>query len=105
MLTLLSDPGVLKSLGVTAPLWSFAVCVCGTDYLLKNQTEPPLRLPIALPSYHLHGADDNILPASQALLAKFDRPHLATHPWGHAVPLALAMSHGHIIEGLQAFVK
>eukprot|EP00966_Prymnesium_polylepis_P243108 5622014-Prymnesium_polylepis.1 len=78
VITMLSDAGVLKALGVETPLWKSVVCVCGTGYLITKQTQLPVVEPaaVALPSFHLHGATDNILPESKALLTLFERPHV-----------------------------
>merc|ERR1712185_458365 len=54
ILTVLSDPGVLKSLGVEKQFWSFVVCVCGSEVLVPMQTAPQVQAPIELPSFHMH---------------------------------------------------
>ncbi|KAL1524979.1 hypothetical protein AB1Y20_019855 [Prymnesium parvum] len=97
IIAILSDPGVLRSLGVDAPLWRFVVCACGTHQLIGKQTDPAVKVPLAIPSLHIHGEADPILEEARALCDMFDRPHLLTHPWGHAVPLGLSMD--------QAFVQ
>ena len=105
ILTILSDPQVLKARGIETPLWRFAICVCGTDYLVEQQKEPAVQLPIALPSFHMHGETDHILPQSKTLLAKFDRPQVVIHPWGHAVPMALCTTHSHLVAPMIEFAK
>lgn len=103
VLALLCDAGVLRSVGVDAPLWRFAICVCGVPP--RPMQEIAVEQPICLPSYHVHGAADAFRPQSEELLARFERPQLLTHPWGHAVPVALATTHEHLIQPLLDFVR
>ena len=105
ILAILSDPGVLKARGIDTPLWRFAICVCGSYYLVEKQKEPAVQLPIALPSFHMLGETDDTLPKSKTLLARFDRPHVVMHPWGHSVPMALFTTHTHLVAPLIEFVK
>ena len=104
VVTLLSDPAVLASLGHEGGLlWSFALLACGTDRLLS--LEPALTTPIAMPSLHIHGAKDPILADAQRLLKAWDRPRLLVHPYEHALPMKLAFEHADLLEKVTAFVK
>tara|TARA_B110001452_G_C15102852_1_gene384508 strand:- start:89 stop:712 length:624 start_codon:yes stop_codon:yes gene_type:complete len=104
VVTLLSDPAVLKSLGHEGgPLWRFALLACGTDRLLSM--EPALTTPIAMPSLHIHGAKDPILADAQRLLKAWDRPKLLVHPYEHALPMQLAFAHAELLEKVTDFVK
>lgn len=104
IVAMLSDPGILESLSVHTPLWKFAICVCGSTSLLELPASPAVTPPIHVPSIHLLGEMDVLLPESKKLLAMFDRPTVLTHPWGHAVPLELS-SYSNIAHTVRQFIS
>lgn len=104
IVTLLSDPTILASLGVE-PLWTFVILGCGNPQLALQQAEPALQLPLTIPSLHIHGAVDSLLPQSRALAQLYAQPHVLEHPFGHALPMSLCgPEHAALLRTVAAFV-
>ena len=97
-LTILSDARVWKEMGLQAAPWRFVVLACGVDYLVREHTG--VVVSCTVPSLHLLGDADPFLMESELLLGRFnDRVGVALrHPFGHALPLELAIRHPEHLE-------
>ena len=109
--SLLCEPAVQRTLGLTAPPFRFALLVCGADYdtafgagvaqefmgAYSAQENASRSSLLQLPSLHFMGEKDDGLASSKALSRRYAQPHLLFHKSGHALP-AMELCSG---EGLQ----
>ncbi|XP_075445413.1 esterase OVCA2 [Ascaphus truei] len=77
----------LKQRGDTRFQFDFAVLVAGFKSR-SSQHEEYYREPIAVPSLHVYGETDRVIPGnmSQDLASHFEKPVILTHAGGHFVP-------------------
>ena len=105
VITILSDARVWKAMGLQAAPWRFVVLACGVDYLVREHTD--VQVSCTVPSLHLLGDADPFLMESELLLGRFsDRVGVALrHPFGHALPLELAIRHPEHLEAVVEFIR
>ena len=105
VITILSDARVWKEMGLQAAPWRFVVLACGVDYLVREHTG--VEVCCTVPSLHLLGDADPFLMESELLLGRFnDRVGVALrHPFGHALPLELAIRHPEHLEAVVEFIR
>ena len=105
VITILSDARVWKEMGLRAAPWRFVVLACGVDYLVREHTS--VAVSCTVPSLHLLGDADPFLMESELLLGRFsDRVGVALrHPFGHALPLELAIRHPEHLEAVVEFIR
>ena len=106
IVTLLSDPGVRKSMiaGPDQPLWDFVVLACGVDYLVA-QKQTDMEGLLTLPSLHILGEADLFKKQSEELLGRYERPHVLRHAFGHELPLTLRTEHPDLLHDVAQFVS
>mmetsp|Transcript_21606 Transcript_21606/g.35652 ORF Transcript_21606/g.35652 Transcript_21606/m.35652 type:complete len:304 (-) Transcript_21606:207-1118(-) len=102
IVTLLSFPHVLRALGCESPIWRFVVLACGVDYLVGTHSD--IVDTVSMPSLHLLGQSDALLPESEALTLRYKQPCVLHHPFGHALPLELPEEVPRVYEAIHAFV-
>ncbi|KAM4699426.1 esterase OVCA2 [Discoglossus pictus] len=81
----------LKQKGDIRFQFDFAILVSGFKSLAYEHTEY-YQDPIAVPSLHVFGETDRVIPGnmSQELASHFEKPVIHTHSWGHFVPACAA---------------
>ena len=91
LLTMLSDSATWQRYGGCPHRqpWRFLILGCGTDHLFGEPDAPTVQAPLLIPSLHIMGRTDDILPFSHSLCSRFDSPLVCMHDYGHAMPMTL----------------
>ena len=111
MITLLSHRAVWTANGGPEelfPPWHFAICACGTDYLVRPERVPELMAcpgsQIAIPSLHIIGKRDPIVDQSRALVTHYADPVVIERDMGHEINMFQAADTA-FIKDVERFVK
>ena len=60
---------------------------------------------LLLPSLHILGQADGYLAQSEALVGRYERPHVLRHEYGHELPSALKAEAPELLRAVAAFVS
>ena len=83
---------------------SFAVLACGVDYLVAQHPSAGGAAPLTLPSLHVLGEADGYRAQGEALVGRYERPHVLRHAHGHELPLTLGAEAPELLRAVAEFV-